>query len=378
MFENLNQGIPKRGGEPNLKGRRNRSTSSKPKLSTKFSEMSISGNSSPVKENTSDASKSGSGRVSSEEDLKQKKSKGNEEDVFDTSAMDIDPPAPPQPATTAPPPPPPSPPQFPKFEPIINGQPSPIPRVPPTPITPAPLMNGFPRSPNSPASGKPNPLSTFHNLTNLYPINAADNLSRLNGMASLKDSLPSGFKSQPSPTGNLDSATKSSMEPKPSTHPQPPKPPTLPLPIRLDSAGKLDVAAYKPYWDAMQAYVDQWREYEVKMMALLQSSVEAQILDCKEVLTDLNAARAFSTRAVEEGKIREEWGKEKEKFIGTIIEYHQLKDHQTGVLTSPVVTATNTSFLGHGHFAKSKIFRGVSFGGSGGDSASGGAGTSTA
>jgi len=349
MFENLTPGgVQTKKSEPNLRARRTRSKSAKPKITTKFSEMSISGNSSPVKDTASDGSRSIYGDTSSAENLKQKREKQARAAAAAQTAsgpMDIDPPVPPQPPLSA------STPLSAKFEPVINGKSTSAADVP----LPASPMSGFHKPNANPAPPKPDPLSTFHNLANLYPINTAENLG-LNGMASLKDTLPS----LKSPTANnLDGKSRDEPVNQYSAYPQPPKPPTLPLPIRLDIHGKLDTVTYKPYWDAMQVYVDQWREYESKMLALLQMKLETGYSDFKEILTDLKAARAYNTKAKEERLLREEWSNQKNKFIMTVIECHQLKDSlQAGTITPPVVQ-TNTSFLGN--FVKSKFPRMATF-----------------
>ncbi|KAF8456705.1 hypothetical protein BGX38DRAFT_1162682 [Terfezia claveryi] len=332
MFESLTPGAKK--SEPNLRARRTRSKGAKPKLTTKFSEMSISGTSSPVKDTASDGSRSIFGDTSSAENLKQKLGKQAQAATAQTASgpMDIDPPAPPQPPLTG---------HTPFSAPIINGKSTSAADVP----LPASPMNGFRGPSSTPAPPKPDPLSPFHNLANLYPINTAENLG-LNGMASLKDALPS----LKSPIAN-NLGGKSRDEPSQiNAYPQPPKPPTLPLPISLDANGKLDTVTYKPYWDAMQVYVDQWREYESKMLALLQVKLEMGHSDFKEILTDMKAARAYNTKAKEERLLREEWNNQKNKFMMTIIEYHQL---QAG--TTPPVAQTNTSFLGN--YVKSKFPR---------------------
>ena len=338
MFESLTPGAKK--SEPNLRARRTRSKSSKPKLAAKFSEMSISGNSSPVKDTASDGSRSIFGDTSSAENLKQKRGKQAQSAAAAQTAsgpMDIDPPAPPQPPLSA------YTPLSAKFEPI-NGRSTSAADVP----LPASPMNGFRRPSATPAPSKPDPLSTF--LESLHPINTAESLG-LNGMASLKDALPS----LKSPTANnWDGKSRDEPYSQTSTYPQPPKAPTLPLPIRLDASGKLDTVTYKPYWDAMQVYVDQWREYELKMFALLQVTLEAGYGDFKGILTDLKAARSYNTKTKEERLLREEWNNQKHKFMMTVIEYHQL---QAGTITPPVAQ-TNTSFLGnYGNYVKSNFPR---------------------
>ncbi|KAF8421412.1 hypothetical protein EV426DRAFT_198539 [Tirmania nivea] len=341
MFESLTPGgVQAKKSEPNLRARRTQSKSAKPKITTKFSEMSISGNSSPVKDTASDGSRSIFGDTSSVENLKQKREKQAQATVAAQTAsvpMDIDPPAPPQPPLSA------YTPLSAKFEPIINGKSTSAADVP----LPASPMNGFRRPSATPAPSKPDPLSPFHNLANLYPINTAENLG-LDGMASLKDALPSSK----SPTANnLDGKSRDEPYSQTNAYPQPPKPPTLPLPICLDANGKLDTVTYKPYWDAMQWYVDQWREYESKMLALLQAKLETSYGDFKEILTDMKAARAYNAKAKEERLLREEWSNQKNKFMMTVIEYHQL---QAGTITPPV-PQTNTSFLGN--YVKSKFSR---------------------
>lgn len=352
MFENLTPGgLPHKKSEPNLKGRRTRSRGAKPKLTTKFSEMSISGNSSPVKDNASDGSRSMFGDSSSHENLKQRKKMQAEAAAAAAQTasgpMDIDPPAPPQPTYNV---------QTPlsaKFEPIINGRSTNAADVP----LPASPMNGFYKPSVTPASSKHDPLSTFHNLANLYPINTSENFGGLNGMANLKDALP--FKSQASSTARVDG--KSRDEPTaphspPYSFPQPPKPPTLPLPIRVDASGKLDNVAYKPYWDDMQVYVDQWRDYEAKMLGLLHMKLEMNNADFKDILTNMKAARAYNDKAKEEKALRDEWNDQKSKFMMAIIECHQLNSvgQQAGTITPPAVP-TNTSFLGN--YGKSKFTR---------------------
>lgn len=340
-------GVQAKKSEPNLRVRRTRSRGAKPKITTKFSEMSISGNSSPIKDTASDGSRSIFGDTSSAENLKQKREKqAQAAAAAQTSSgpMDIDPPGPPQPPLSA------HTPLSAKFE-YINGKPTSAADVP----LPASPMNGFYKPSATPAPLKPDPLSTFHNLANLYPINTAENLG-LNGMASLKDALPS-LKS--STTNSSDG--KSRDEPvnhysQTNAYPSPPKPPTLPLPIRLDANGKLDTVTYKPYWDAMQVYVDQWREYESKMLSLLQMKLESGYGDFKEILTDMKTARGYNIKAKEERLLRDEWSSQKNKFMMTVIECHQLKDInlQAGTITPPVAQ-TNTSFLGS--FVKSKFPR---------------------
>jgi len=333
MFESLTPGAKK--SEPNLRARRTQSKSAKHKITTKLGEMSISGNSSPAKDTASDGSRSIFGDTSSVENLKQKREKQAQAAAAAQTAsepMDIDPPAPPQPPLSA------HTPFSAKFEPIINGKSTSAADVP----LPASPMNGFRRPSATPVPPKPDP---FH-LANLYPINTAENLG-LNGMASLKDALPS----LKSPTTNsLGSKSRDEPNSLSNGYPQPPKPPTLPLPISLDANGKLDTVTYKPYWDAMQVYIDQWRDYESKMLSLLQVKLEMGYGDFKEILTDMKAARAYNAKAKEERLLREEWNNQKNKFMMTIIECHQLQ-----VGSTPPVAQTNTSFLGN--YVKSKFPR---------------------
>lgn len=348
MVEGLAPGLSTKKSEPGLKSRRPRSKGAKPKLSTKFSEMSISGNSSPVKENASDGSKSTFGDTSSREDLKQKREKEAEDLASRPMPMDIDSPVPPQPPLNF---------QSPlsaKFEPTSNGYAADIP-------LPASPSNGFPRTSDIPIHQKPDPLSTFHNLANLHPINTAENLESLDGMAYLKH--PRGFKSQTPSTLNLGGKSRDKVESRSPVEillPQPPKPPTLPLPIRLDASNKLDNVAYQPYWDAMQMYVDLWRDYETKMVSLLQQKLDSSGVGLRDLLTGIGAAREYHAKAKEEKALREEWNCQKEKFILKIIEYYQLKNDVSHKAGQPPVQ-TNTSFLGN--IGKSKFNRMPTFSG---------------
>ena len=343
VAEVLTPGLSTKKSEPGLKSRRPRSKGTKPKLSTKFSEMSISGNSSPVKENASDGSKSIFGDTSSREDLKQKREKEAEDLANKPMPMDIDsPPLGFQSPLSA------------KFEPALNGYATEIP-------LPASPSNGFPKQGDIPFPQKPDPLSTFHNLANLHPINTAENLESLDGMAYLKH--PRSFKSQTPSTLNLGGKSRDKVEirsPVENTFPQPPKPPTLPLPIRLDASKKLDNVAYQPYWDAMQMYVDQWRDYEAKMVSLLQQKLDSSGIEFRDLLMDITAAREYHAKAKAERALREEWDNQKEKFILKIIEYYQLKNDVSHKAVPPQVQ-TNTSFLGN--IGKSKIYRMPTFSG---------------
>lgn len=349
VAEGLAPGLSKKKSEPGLKSRHPRSKGAKPKLSTKFSEMSISGNSSPVKENTSDGSKSIFGDTSSREDLKQKREKEAEYSASKPTPMDIDSPVPPQPPLNF---------QSPlsaKFEPTLHGYAADIP-------LPASPSNGFPKPTDLPVHQKPDPLSTFHNLANLHPINTAENLESLDGVAYLKPTR--GFKSQTPSTLNLGGKSRDKLEarsPVENTFPLPPKPPTLPLPIRLDASKKLDNVAYQPYWDSMQMYVDQWREYEMKMISLLRQKLDSSGVEFRDLLTDIKAARDYQAKYKEEKALREEWDSQKARFVQQIVEYYQLKNdvsHKMG----PQPVSTNTSFLGN-IGKKSKLTRIPTFNG---------------
>ncbi|KAI5798040.1 hypothetical protein DFH27DRAFT_526079 [Peziza echinospora] len=335
VFENLNpaNGIPTKKSEPSLRTRSGRARKGTSKLSTKFAQLNVSENNNPVKDSGSDHSKKD--ETSSRENLKT----ASPVEDGNSSAMDIDPPTTPQPSL-------PTPVQPPKHasDGFTNGKPAKAPDLKTRSHAPT-SPNGF-FGKQTKSESRPDPFM-FANLANVYPINAPINAAEiLNGLK-----MP--YKAQTSPTTFDPSSSKSTTATENSL-PQPPKPPSMTLLI-ANASGKLDMTEQNPYWSAMQAYVDQWREYESKMKALLKSKVEDNTFDYNDILTDVKKAREYSIKAQYERLLREEWMTQQQKFIATIIEYHQVKVGGPGILTPPVTTAANTSFLG-GVYSKSKVF----------------------